>query len=170
VGKGTVYLYFDSKEDISLAIFVEYKLGIAREQEKIVSNPEMSLFCKIREFLLFPVLTANLRCEAYPEAVDVIKDLKPHLTEHMRPYLDREVALLAGLLSAGVEKGELDITDPLAAARSLKLMTLGFMPPYACVSGREAIEHEIDAMVRLALRGLLARPVLAGTIDKANCL
>jgi len=157
VGKGTVYLYFDSKEDISLAIFVSYKLGILREQEEIARDSNLDTFEKIREFLLLPVLSAHLKCSESPEAQDLIAVLKPHLADHLRPYIEKERQVLADILTDGIKLGDLSVDDPCSAARSLKLMTMGFMPPFPCVSSREAIEREIDLIVKLAIRGLAGR-------------
>jgi TetR/AcrR family transcriptional repressor of mexJK operon len=159
VGKGTVYLYFDSKEDISIAIILGYKQSILHEQEIVAADPNMETCDKIRRFLLLPLISAHNKCAQTPEVFDVIVALKPHLSEQMRPYLDKEIALLARLLLEGTIRGELDIHDSYTAARSLKLMTMGFYPPYPCVSGQEAIEHEIDKMVRLAVRGLRSSKV-----------
>jgi hypothetical protein len=125
-----------------------------REQEEITRNSELNTLDKIREFLLMPVLSAHMKCVESREALDIIAVLKPHLAEHMRPYIEKETQLLAQILTEGTQRGELDVDNPQSAARSLKLMTMGFMPPFPCVSGREAIEHEIDLIVRLVVRGM----------------
>jgi AcrR family transcriptional regulator len=154
VGKGTVYLYFDSKEDISLAIWAGYKSSMLESQKHIAGDASLTTYQKIREFLLFPVVSACNRCAECPEALELIAVLKPYLSEHLKPYLEKEVLALASVLDDGVTRGDLCIDDTLAAARSLKFMTMGFYPPYPCVNGIENIEQEIDAIVNLAIRGL----------------
>ena len=166
VGKGTVYLYFDSKEDISLAIFVGYKLGVLGEQEKIVASADLDTETKIHDFLLFPVVTAQTKCQLYPEAVEIITVLKPHLAEHLRPYVDREIGLLEKILIEGNESGVLVVEDPASTARSLKLMTMGFMPPFPCINDPIETQHEIQAIVRLTVRGMRCNASQVGTEAK----
>ena len=80
--------------------------------------------------------------------------MKPHIQAHLRPYLDKEYALLAGVLEEGNQSGVFDVADPLRTARTLKTMCLGFLPPYPCVSGQHEIAAEIAEIVELTTRGL----------------
>jgi len=163
VGKGTVYLYFESKEDICVAIFTGYKLSVLGEQEKIAVDSRLDTFGKVRQFLLFPVLSAHRRCMECPEALELITTMKPHLSEHLKPYFEREIVILTRILNEGIALGDIFLDDASAAARSMKLMVMGFMPPFPCVSGIEAIEREIDLIVRLVMNGLSRREAAIGT-------
>ena len=62
--------------------------------------------------------------------------------------------MIAGVLEEGNRLGVFDVPDALGAAKTLKMMTLGFMPPYPHVSEPDEIEAEIAAIVALAVRGL----------------
>jgi AcrR family transcriptional regulator len=154
VGKGTVYLYFDSKEDICLTIVAGYKAGVIHKQQEILKNRDMDTVEKIRSFLLLPLVTSHDRCDSYPDAIDLIVALKPHLADHMRPYFEEEIELLAKILDEGNERGVTVVDDTKATARTMKIMTMGLFPPYPCVTGRETIEHECEMIIELVMRGL----------------
>jgi len=154
VGKGTVYLYFDGKEDIGLAIMAQYKQKSLSEIEAVAHDPEKSPVQKLTEMLQQPMLNANERCRESPATLELVIAIKPHIKARMRPYLEQEHSLLAGVLEEGNRQGIFDVSDTLSAARSLKTMCLGFLPPYSCVETQEEIAFEISQIVDMAVRGL----------------
>ncbi len=154
VGKGTVYLHFDSKEDIGLAIMGQYKETSLHEIEAIAQDAHKEPVEKLKEMLRLPILSAHRRCEESSASLELIIAMKPHIQAHLRPYLDKEYALLAGVLEEGNRRGVFEVADPLRAARTLKIMCLGFLPPYPCVSGQREIAAEIAEIVDLTTRGL----------------
>ena len=86
--------------------------------------------------------------------MEFIVAIKPHIRAMMLPYSEQEYALLASVLDEGNQSGIFDIPDTLRAARTLKIMCLGFLPPYPCVASETDIAPEIDEIVELTIRGL----------------
>ena len=154
VGKGTVYLYFDGKEEIGLAIVSEYKRRSLEQIEFIAANQDKSPVEKLTAMLQYPVLHTNQSCRQSPAMQEMIVAIKPHIRMHIQPLMEREYEIIAGVLEEGNQSGVFDVPDPLATARSLKIMTLGLMPPYPCVTELGEMEDEIAAIVALAVRGL----------------
>src|SRR4051812_176649 len=68
VGKGTVYLYFDSKEDIALAIMAQFKMSSLACQQSIARDPLRDPQQKLKDILISPALSAFDRCERSPQA------------------------------------------------------------------------------------------------------
>lgn len=154
VGKGTVYLYFDGKEEIGLAIISEYKQRGLNKIALIAQDPSKSPVQKLTEMLQHPILNACLSCRQSPPMQEMITAIKPHIRLHVQPQTEREYEILAGVLEEGNNLGVFDVPDTLRVARTLKMMTLGFLPPYPCVSEPDEIATEIAAIVTLTVRGI----------------
>ncbi len=154
VGKGTVYLYFDGKEEIGLAIVSEYKRRGLKEVARIAQDTNKSPLEKLTEVLQWPILYVCQSCREAPGMQEMITAIKPHIREHIQPQIQQEYEIIAGVLEEGNRLGVFDVPDTLSAARILKMMTMGFMPPYPSISEPDEIETEIAAIVALAVRGL----------------
>ena len=154
VGKGTVYLYFESKEDIALAIMAQFKENSLAEIKAVAQDASKSPVEKLTEMLQKPMLTACRRCLESPATLELIVAIKPHIQARMQPFVEHEHALLAEVLEEGNRQGVFDVPDPLSAARILKTMCLGFLPPYPCVSTQAEIAAGIADIVDLTVRGL----------------
>ena len=154
VGKGTVYLYFDGKEEIGLAIVSEYKKRSLDQMEEIAHDSRKSPVEKLTEMLQYPILRTYQTCRESPAMQEMIVAIKPHIRKHIQPLWDQEYHLLAEVLEEGNQLDAFDVPDTLGAARTLKTMTVGLMPPYPWVDGAEEIAAEIADIVALTVRGL----------------
>jgi AcrR family transcriptional regulator len=154
VGKGTVYLYFEGKEDIALAIMAQFKEVSLREIEEIAHDPVKTPVQKLKEMLQQPMIRAYQRCQESPATLELVVAIKPHIQARLRPYLEQEYALLGEVLEEGNARGVFDVPDTLQAARTLKTMCLGFLPPYPCAATTHEIAEDISEIVDLTVRGL----------------
>ena len=154
VGKGTVYLYFDGKEEIGLAIVAEYKKRSLQELKNIALVAQKTPEQKLTEMLQYPILHAHQSCRESPAMLEMIVAIKPHIRLHIQPQQEEEYRLLAAVLEEGNQSGVFDIPDTLGTARTLKMMTHGFLPPYPSVSEPDEMLSEIAGMVALTVRGL----------------
>lgn len=154
VGKGTVYLHFDSKEDIGLAIIAQFKEDSVATVQAIAHQPGKEVVQKLKEMLASPILSAHRRCHESPAAQELVIAIRPHIQARMRPYIEHEIALIAEVLEEGNQRGLFDVPDTMQAARTLKAMTHGLLPPYPFVTGLDQMEQQIAHMVDLTVRGL----------------
>lgn len=154
VGKGTVYLHFQSKEDVAIAIMSQYKAQSLSAIADIARDPDKAPVVKLKEMLRQPLMDAYRKCLESPASLEFIIAIKPHIREMMLPYTEQEHVLLASVLEEGNQSGIFDVPDTLAAARTLKTMCLGFLPPYPCVTSITDIAPKIDKIVDLTIRGL----------------
>jgi TetR/AcrR family fatty acid metabolism transcriptional regulator len=154
VGKGTVYLYFDSKEDIALAMIAQYKISSLEIVQAIARDPSKTAEQKLTEMLLEPAIRAFERCAATPHAQEFVAEVKPQLQTRMRPYLEHEIALLAEVVEEGNRQGRFAVDNTMQTARSLKYMCMGFLPPYFLRMDAQEIRQEIIHIVKLAVHGL----------------
>jgi len=154
VGKGTVYLYFDSKEDLALAILVQFKERTILRMQEIAHDPDKTLSAKLTEMLSFPIIEAQESCNTNSGAIEIIMSVRPHIQSRLRPYFEHEIAVLAEVLEEGNQQGLLDVADTMGASRVLKYMVNGFWPPYPCVPDNLSTEEAIREIVTLAIRGM----------------
>lgn len=154
VGKGTVYLYFESKEDLALAILVEFKERTILRMQEIAQDPDKTLSAKLTEMLSFPILEAQESCNNNPGSVDILVSIRPHIQARLKPYIERETVVLAEVLDQANRQGIIDVSDTLQAARTLKYMVNGFWPPYPCISDPNLVRDEIRLIVDLATQGM----------------
>ena len=154
VGKGTVYLHFESKEDICLAIIAEYKQDSLTQAQHIARDTSKDVTQRLTEMLALPILIANRRCQETPATQEMVVAVRPHFQNRMRPYIEHEYALIAEVLEEGNRRGVFDGPDTMQAARTLKCITHGLLPPYPFVGTLPEIEAEIGRVVELAIRGL----------------
>ena len=156
VGKGTVYLYFSSKEEIALALIAGFKAQTLERAEAVVQDAALSPVAKLKEILTLPMVCAHERYQQSPAVLDMVVAVRPHIQAHLKPYIEQELALIAQVLEEGNRTGTFLVRDSRQAAQTLKFMCYGFLPPTPCVSGTDAIRTEIGHMVDLAVRGLAA--------------
>jgi hypothetical protein len=105
--------------------------------------------------LTWPIVMANRRCMETPETQEMVIAVRPHFRTRLRPYIEHEYALIAEVLEEGNRRGIFDVPDTMQAARTLKCMTHGLMPPYPYdVETLKEIEMEIARVVALAIHGL----------------
>ncbi|MCW3058355.1 MAG: transcriptional regulator, TetR family [Capsulimonas sp.] len=157
VGKGTVYLYFDSKEDIALTIVAQFKENCLGKMQGVVQNTEMTPAEKLKEMLILPMVDTHNICIQSPHSQEMVAAVRPHSQARMRPYIEQERELIAQVLEEGNRKDVFDVPDTITAARSLKYMVSGFWPPFPCVSDLEEKKHELGLIVDLVVRGLRKR-------------
>ena len=154
VGKGTVYLYFESKEDIALAIVTHFKLASLDEMRKIALETDAEPLDKLKLLLSHPLIMAYQRCLQSPAAQEIVLAVRPQIQERLWPYQEQEISLIATVIQDGNKQGIFSVADPLLTAKTLKTMCAGFRPPYPLVESAEAIEAEISHIVDLVFCGL----------------
>jgi len=156
VGKGTVYLYFESKEEIAIALMGKYKAETVEEQDAIAQDLTLSPLARLRCVLKLPIARAHKKCADCPQALEVVVAIKPHLANRLQPHIKMETEIIAKLLDEGNAAGDFYVEDSISAAGTLKQMTLGFLPPYPCLPDLDQIEIAIDRIVNLAYTGFVA--------------
>ncbi|MGC4030775.1 MAG: TetR/AcrR family transcriptional regulator [Tepidisphaeraceae bacterium] len=143
IGKGTVYLYFKSKDDLfasllldAYSLVVQRATDLAEKAEKRTAAWRLEAF--IRELVTF--------AKAYPHVYSVMRD-SPHTaaTQELRKARESLGRLAGRIIADGVKAGEFD--DPRPA------VTGQFVP--ACVRSAIVFAPEslsVDAIVEQVMR------------------
>jgi AcrR family transcriptional regulator len=156
VGKGTVYLYFRSKEEIMLALVDLTGERISRDLERIAAGPG-SAAARLQESLLHRVMTIRDLVHRYPHGEDVISSIKPAIVGRIERHLRRQGEILEGLLREGIASGEMAVADPGAVAQLLAGLFELLTPPYYRFPSRGGLERFARQLTELLLRGLATR-------------
>ncbi len=165
VGKGTVYLYFDSKEDILLTIAKSVKRNVTEQMEAIAASlatPEE----KLRRMVTANVLSVHDACMGAAHGIELVDEtMQPKIARCAQKEHDAQLELIARVLEEGVQRGEFTLPDgdSHSAAWNFKMAFVSFFPPYidACHQGdsrcRVGIETRVKSMLEFVLHGLRYR-------------
>lgn len=115
VAQGTFYLYFESKDDLLVAI-AERMVGAVIDMAEAALDGEASAVSQLRAFV--GALAGAAREEGAPELLELLHSpdnlaLHHRLEERIIPRL---LPLMERIVERGLEEGTFDVADPRAAA------------------------------------------------------
>lgn len=139
IGKGTVYLYFDSKEDILLALVAETNRRVLKNMEDIASS-RLSPAKKLEKMFLSRALQIYDVVSANPHGEEVIASHKPAIVESLDWFFKRQKRLYQQVIREGVLAGEFAEKSPAAAAEVLGVLSELLTPPYYRLKKRSEVE------------------------------
>jgi len=165
VGKGTVYLYFDSKDDLLITIATEVKRNITAQMHAIAGSLD-SAEEKLRRMVLAAVTSVHNAVYSTAHGVELVGDmLEPKLMRCAQADREQQFLLLAQVIDEGVQQGEIVIpsgADTKQAAQHLMLSMVSFFPPYfsPCHDNqtcRKTLEARVSAHFDFIFNGLKNR-------------
>lgn len=158
LGKGTVYLYFKSKDEIFsvLAGRLTQEYNDALDQALAVPATPTE---KLKTFIAIRVgywdktfreygATAESILEA--EASSVVDDLR-------KQYMSGHIRVISSILEEGLEKGEFSFDNSQFTALALYHVLESLTRPWQVEVADMGPEEKIDACISLLLNGLLKR-------------
>ncbi|HEX6278499.1 MAG TPA: TetR/AcrR family transcriptional regulator [Pyrinomonadaceae bacterium] len=160
IGKGSVYLHFESKEEIALShidrIIEKLKASLhSTAQSK--ASPEK----KLRKMLIERVMMRFDSVQHYSQSLnELLAQLRPRLLERRRKYFEEEARIFACVLFEGNSAGVFKVKDPVESGRTLLDATNALLP-YSLsayeLGERREIEKKTNNVADLILHGLLKR-------------
>jgi AcrR family transcriptional regulator len=160
IGKGTIYLYFPSKEEVALCS-IDRVVERVQERLRAIAALGGPAGDRLRQMLVERVLTRIDSVRAYSESLDdLFEALRPAYMARRGRYFANETAIFARVLLEGRRSGEFRFTDAQATAHTLLLATNSLLPYSLSVrelGERSAIAKNIDRLADLLLRGLYRR-------------
>lgn len=161
VGKGTLYLYFSSKEELFeavVALEAEQLLDAVRQAVDAVDHPSD----KLRAYLVtrLEVIQSELNLLKVSQEVllEVVPMLEPLLEQRLRRYFEQEVAMIRDILELGNQRGCFAVSDCQFTALMLFLCAKGLDLPimlgrFPALGGRDSMGGLAD----IVLKGLDVR-------------
>ena len=128
IGKGSVYLHFDSKEEIALShidrIVERLKNSLAE-----IANSRGNAEARLRKMIVQRVLYRFDSVQHYSQSLnELLASIRPRLLERRRKYFDQEAALFTSVLEEGKKTGAFAIKDPKGAAEAVLDATNALLP------------------------------------------
>jgi len=128
IGKGSIYLHFESKEEIALSHVDRIVERLKRKLEEIASSdaPTPERVC---EMLIERVLFRFDSVQHYTQSLnEMLSVLRPRLLERRKKYFNEEAGIIADVIREGQEKGDMVQGDPLDISLTLLSATNSLLP------------------------------------------
>jgi AcrR family transcriptional regulator len=160
IGKGSVYLHFESKEELVLS-HIDRIVERLKQRLEQISAGKGSCEKRLRSMIVERVLFRFDSVQHYTQSLnDMLSRLRPKLLERRRRYFDEEARIFARILEEGARSGIFNVKRPLHAAAVILDATNSFLPLSLTteeLGERAEIEKKVDSVADLLLNGLIKR-------------
>jgi AcrR family transcriptional regulator len=160
IGKGTLYLHFKSKEELTLSRIDRVVERLLERLTRIVNSPA-SVASKIEDMLITRVIFRYDAVQHYTRSInDVLVAIRPAYLSRRQDYFTREARLFQRVLSDGVASGKLAPGDPKELAETLITATNALLPYNLTIKElgtRRKVCRDVERIAALMLKGLLRR-------------
>lgn len=160
IGKGTLYLYFKSKQEIALSHIDNI---VERLKEKLLSIARENAPPgeRLREMLITRVLFRFDSVQHYTESLnELLAELRPQLLARRRSYFDEEAKAFAEVIEEGQGLRAFESGEPHKIAHLLLTATNSLLP-YSLstqeLGERAELHQKVSQLADLLLAGVLRR-------------
>jgi len=160
VGKATLYLYFESKQDLALAYVDRLADRVLQALRRLAAEPAPAAerLCRMLRLRVASALAAVRNMTQSLD--DLFAEMRAQLLAQRRSQQAAEAHVLAEVVRDGQRRGELADVDPDTAARCLLGATNAYMP-YSLsrdeLGDPEDLIAETERLARLLMEGLIRR-------------
>jgi AcrR family transcriptional regulator len=160
IGKGTIYLYFSSKEEVALCS-IDRLIDRVQEQLGLIAHNGDGVSNRLRQMLITRILYRFDNLHQDSQSLDqLLAALRPAFLARRQLYFDAEAEIFAEILNEGCHLGTFEFKDALTTAHTLLLATNSLLP-YSLsareLGNREEVEQKISRIADLLVYGLLRR-------------
>lgn len=159
LGKGTVYLYFKSKEEIFFVVIKKETLALL-QKIKWAIELETTAVGKLRQFLITKFKHFETIVKTFQTSLEVIRETRqqPQVQQIAEEQINEEIKILSSIIQFGITKGEFDsnITHVDIISLAISLSTRGDMP-WELYGKRIDAETKVHFLLDLFVNGLKAK-------------
>ena len=160
IGKGTIYLYFSSKEQVALSCIDRFHERLITRLNEI-ANGEASSKVKITEVLKARVMARFDYCKNASSFDDMLAALQKELLCRRDRFHAEEAEVIEQILVEGTKLGEIPNCDARGVAQAMILATNSLMP-YSRKGGQigscHAAEENIVKLSAVLIDGVAGLP------------
>jgi AcrR family transcriptional regulator len=160
IGKGTIYLHFASKEEVTLS-HVDRIVERLKERLWAIARSDADVAIRLRLMLVARVLFRFDSVQHYTQSLnDLLAALRPKLLAHRARYFEEEARVFAEVLNEGARRKVFNVDDALSTAFALIHATNSLLP-YSLstteLGERDEIKEKTEHIADLLLTGLLRK-------------
>ena len=159
IGKGTVYLYFSSKEEIALS-HIDRIIERLKSQLWEIAESNLTPEEKIKKMLVERVMFRFDAVQHYKMSLDeLMAQVRPNLLERRKRYFEEEANVFAAVLSRRTESGKFHGT--VEEISRLLLAATNSLLPYSLstyeLGSRREIEDKVSRLAELLVAGITSK-------------
>ncbi|MDQ1558827.1 MAG: hypothetical protein QOD32_1887 [Pyrinomonadaceae bacterium] len=171
IGKGTIYLHFASKEEVTLS-HVDRIVERLKERLWAIARTNADVAIRLRLMLVARVLFRFDSVQHYTQSLnDLLAALRPKLLARRARYFEEEARVFAEVLGEGKRAGAFNVKDALSTAFALLHATNSLLP-YSLstteLGERDEIKEKTEQIADLILSGLLRQRDAPATTTTAT--
>jgi AcrR family transcriptional regulator len=155
VSHGSVYRHFPSKAALRDAVAERWLARLSAPLTEVAAEDSGPAPTRLRRW--FDLLIASKRSRALddPELFATYVELVAESRDVVKSHVDTLVGQIAGIIAAGVARGEFTAADPAATGRAVFYATARFHnPAHAMEWSDPGIDAAFEGVWSLVLRGL----------------
>jgi len=157
LGKGTVYLYFDSKEDVALSVIDRLNVRL-REKLKKIARENRTASERLKTMLIERVMYRFDSARRHKTGIDeLLACLRPSLLQRRVGYHSLEALIFAEVLIEGRTLRQFDFDDPYRLAEALLTATSALLPYSLSVKElgeRDSVAERVSFLADLLIKGI----------------
>jgi AcrR family transcriptional regulator len=160
VAKGTIYLYFQSKDELVQALLSQVGENIAQDLEAILASPHPPED-KLRQVVLLLLQYVEREREIFPLYLRELvrhKASRAALSPSLEEHEERIVALLTRLFSEGIASKKFINVNPRLLAYVLKGMVRAVGYYQMTVPHQDALQEGLPVLQQLMISGIVLPP------------
>jgi AcrR family transcriptional regulator len=159
IGKGTVYLYFPSKEEIALS-HIDRIIERLKTRLWAIADSSITPDQKIKRMLVERVMFRFDSVQHYTTSLnEMLAQVRPRLLERRKKYFEEEANVFAEVLSQGKTDGVFHGTANEVA--QILIAATNSLLPYSLstyeLGSREEIENRTTRLADVLLKGIIKR-------------
>lgn len=160
IGKGTIYLHFESKEDIALS-HIDRIIERLKFRLDSLAVSKGTVESRLRSMLNERVMFRFDSVQHYSQSLnELLSHLRPKLLERRERYFDEEARIFEKVIAEGKSSGELAVRNAEDAARTLIDATNSLLP-YSLsafeLGERGEVEKKVKRLADMIVAGMVKR-------------
>lgn len=160
IGKGTIYLHFESKEDIALS-HIDRIIERLKFRLDSLAVSKGTVESRLRSMLNERVMFRFDSVQHYSQSLnELLSHLRPKLLERRERYFDEEARIFEKVIAEGKRSGELAVRNAEDAARTLIDATNSLLP-YSLsafeLGERGEVEKKVKRLADMIVAGMVKR-------------
>lgn len=160
IGKGSVYLHFESKGDIALS-HIDRIIERLKSNLSEMASSNAAADVRLRKMIMERIMYRFDSVQHYSQSLnELLATIRPRLLDRRRRYFREEAGIFSRVMADGKKTGVFTLKDPQKAAEAVLDATNALLP-YSLsayeLGEREELEKKASNVADLILNGLKKR-------------